>query len=604
MHPWYRWLAVFSALFIVPAAGLGESAPPPILQATVVEVDLSALPANEKAALTRIIHAARRMDTLYMRQVWPGTAALLLKRTPPRDAQARAEQEALNFFKGPWDQRGKAFIPGVPATRPIADFYPAGTTKDAVAEWLATLPPHERERALGAFTVVRPGSDGRFGVEPYCRYYASELRLAADDLRAAAALTHEPTLKQFLLARAQALLDDNYYASDVAFVGLRGPIDVVLGPYEVDDDDWFGVKTAFESSIALVDKAATERLAQIASHLQELEDHLPLAPELRGRRLAAAAPVMALDVIYHGGLADAGGAAAGYGLPNDLRVLNAVGARTGSYTNVLKLRYQVTFLPIATAALAASDRLMLRFEDIRDEILMVRLFDSLGPQLVTGTKQPIADALRENSAVAGQVRSMLLSLWGHRYLIEHGYLDAREAAPLYAAFLVPALARLRGGLGSSASQGSTYVLNRLIEAGVIHPDPEGRLTIDAQRADAEVVRAANEFISAMAKGDADTVRALLRQYVVVHPQLRSVLERMGPVPPPHRLIYHTADQLDALTVATGADVSRQTPDCAGGSSCRWCDTSLTALRGQSLCIYRSERSDVTDEAVTAHFWIR
>jgi hypothetical protein len=540
-----RALMVFTAACIIPAAGHAQPAKLPILEPTVVEVDLSALPSNEKAALARIIHAARKLDTLFIRQTWPGTAVLLRERTPSQNVQVRAEVDALNFFKGPWDNDGKAFIPGVPAIRPIADFYPAAATKDTLEAWLDTLSPSERKRALSAFTAIRSGSGSGFEVEPYSRHYASELRSAADDLRAAAALTHEPTLKRYLAARAQALLNDDYYASDVAFVGLRGPIDVALGPYEVDDDKWFGVKTSFEASIALVNKAATEHVAQIASHLQELEDHLPLAAELRGRRLAAAAPVVILDAIYHGGLTGAGHAQAGYGLPNDLRVLNAVGARTGTYSNILERRYQRTFLPIAATALAAPDRAALRFEDIRDEIMMVRMFDSLGPQLVTGTKQPIADALRENWGVALQVRSMLLSLWGHRYLIEHGYLDARDAAPLYTAFLVPALARLRGGLNSPSSQGSTYVLNRLIEAGAIHANSEEQLTIDAERADAEVVRAANEFISAMAKGDADSVHALLHQNVTMHPKLQPVLERMGPAPPLDRIIYRTADKLDA-----------------------------------------------------------
>ena len=62
---------------------------------------------------------------------------------------------------------------------------------------------------------------------------------------------------------------------------------------------------------------------------------------------------------------------------------------------------------------------------------------------------------------------MLLSLWGHRYLIEHGYLDRSKPASLYSAFLIPALARVRGGLASPAGQGSTYVLNHLLEAGAI-----------------------------------------------------------------------------------------------------------------------------------------
>jgi hypothetical protein len=254
----------------------------------------------------------------------------------------------------------------------------------------------------------------------YSRRYKDALREAARALREAATLTHEATLKNFLALRSQALLDDDYYASDVAFVGLKGPIDVVLGPYEVDDDAWFGAKTAYEASIALVSEPATQRIGRIATHLQELEDHLPLTPNLRGRKLGAAAPIVVLDVIYHGGMAGAGGAAAGYGLPNDLRVLDAVGARTGTYSNILKLRYDSTFRPIADAVLTDADRSALRFEDIRDEVMFVRMFDSLGPQFVTGTKQPIAEALRENASVAIQIHSMLLSLWGHRYLIEHG----------------------------------------------------------------------------------------------------------------------------------------------------------------------------------------
>lgn len=69
--------------------------------------------------------------------------------------------------------------------------------------------------------------------------------------------------------------------------------------------------------------------------------------------------------------------------------------------------------------------------------------------------------------------------------------------------------------------------------------------IDTKRADAEVEHAADEFISAMARGDADRVRALLRQHVVIHPLLQPVLERMGAAPPLRRFIYRTADQLDA-----------------------------------------------------------
>jgi hypothetical protein len=515
----------------------------PALEPTAIEVDITALPASEQAALAPILRAARQMDALYMRQVWPGTRALISERQSSQTTAAQAELDALNFFKGPWGRTKTAFIGAVPSERPIGDFYPSGTTQHDIDIWLGTLSEPDRKRALDPFTVIERGQNGPFEVVSYARHYKEGLTEAAGTLREAAALTRDATLKNFLTLRARALLDDDYYASDVAFVGLKGPIDVVLGPYEVDDDDWFGVKTAYEASIALVNGPATQRISRIATHLQELEDHLPLTANLRGRKLGAAAPIMVLDLIYHGGLAGAGGAAAGYGLPNDLRVLDAVGARTGTYNNILKLRYDSTFRPIADAVLTDADRSTLRVEDIRDELMFVRTFDSLGPQFVTGTKQPIADALRENASVANQVRSMLLSLWGHRYLIEHGYLDRRETAALYSAFLIPALTRVRGGLASPAGQGSTYVLNHLLEAGAISASADGRVTINRAAADADITRAAGEFISLMAKGDAAAVKSLLQHYVVVSPAIRDVLARLGPAPPLQRPVYRTADRL-------------------------------------------------------------
>jgi len=530
-------------LLCVAATAECATEPPalPATRAATVEVDVTGLPASEQAALVPIIRAARQMDALYVRQVWPGTAALLSDRQAARTPAAAAELTALNFFKGPWGPSGVAFIPGVPAERPIGDYYAPGTTRHDIEAWLATLPESDRKRALDPFTVIERGPGGRFEVVPYADHYHDRLSEAAAALREAAALTHEPTLGDFLSKRARALLDDDYYASDVAFVGLKGPIDVVLGPYEVDDDGWFGAKTAYEASIALVNEPATRRFAAIATHLQELEDHLPLAPTLRGRKLGALAPVVVLDAIYDGGLAGAAGAAAGYGLPNDLRVLNAVGARTGSYSNILKLRYDSKFRPIAEAVLTPADLSTFRFEDIRDAVLFIRMFDSLGPQFVSGTKQPISDALRESGSVAVQIRSMLLSLWGHRYLVEHGYLDRREAASLYTGFLIEAVGRY--GPATVQSQGSTYVLNHLLEAGAVSVGPDARIRINPAAAAADIVRAAREFISAMAKGDAPAVSALLKRYVVLAPPLREVLARLGPAPPLQRPVYVTADRL-------------------------------------------------------------
>jgi hypothetical protein len=79
-----------------------------------------------------------------------------------------------------------------------------------------------------------------------------------------------------------------------------------------------------------------------------------------------------------------------------------------------------------------------------------------------------------------------------------------------------------------------------------------RFTIDAVRADAEVTRAAGEFISLMVTGDVVAVEALLRRYVTVSPEVEAVLKRIGAAPPQQRIMFRTADQLDPSMIAAAA----------------------------------------------------
>jgi hypothetical protein len=49
----------------------------------------------------------------------------------------------------------------------------------------------------------------------------------------------------------------------------------------------------------------------------------------------------------------------------------------------------------------------------------------------------------------------------------------------------------------------------------------------------------------MAKGNLVAIEALLSRYVTVSPEVAAVLKHIGAEPPPQRIVYHTADQLDA-----------------------------------------------------------
>src|SRR5207344_984623 len=105
----------------------------------------------------------------------------------------------------------------------------------------------------------------------------------------------EPTLRTFLLKRADAFLSNDYYDSDVAWMELKGVVEPTIGPYEVYEDEWFNAKAAFESFITVQDAAETAKLQKFSAELQDIEDHLPIDPKYRNPKLAALSPITVVN---------------------------------------------------------------------------------------------------------------------------------------------------------------------------------------------------------------------------------------------------------------------------------------------------------------------
>src|SRR5207248_1562405 len=111
----------------------------------------------------------------------------------------------------------------------------------------------------------------------------------------------EPTLKTYLLKRADAFLSNEYYDSDVAWMELQGTVQPTIGPYEVYEDEFFNYKAAFESFITVLDDAATAKLKMFSGELQDIENHLPIDPALRNPKLGAMAPIVVVNEIFAAG---------------------------------------------------------------------------------------------------------------------------------------------------------------------------------------------------------------------------------------------------------------------------------------------------------------
>jgi len=98
--------------------------------------------------------------------------------------------------------------------------------------------------------------------------FAPQLRRAAGKLREAAALADDAGLRRYLELRADALLDDRYQPSDLAWLDMKdNTLDVVIGPIETYEDALYGYKASYEAYVLVKDQAWSQRLSRCSANV-------------------------------------------------------------------------------------------------------------------------------------------------------------------------------------------------------------------------------------------------------------------------------------------------------------------------------------------------
>ncbi len=498
---------------------------------TEVSANLAGLPAQEKAALAKIVEAARLMDPLYLRQVWSGNPPLLLELSQDATPLGRARLHLFVLQKGPWSSldHDAPFIPGVPFKPAEASFYPPGATKEEVEAWQKSLPPGEREVATGFFTTIRRKPDGSLGWVPYSLEYQDLLGRAAQLLREASQLTQQPTLKRFLAARADAFLSNDYYDSDVAWMELDASIEPTIGPYEVYTDGWFNQKAAFEAFIGLRDDAESQKLVRLSAELQGIEDALPIDPKLRNPKLGALAPIRVINLIFASGDGNHGVQTAAYNLPNDERIVQERGTKRIMLKNVQEAKFRKTLLPISQVALGAGDRKNVSFDAFFTHILMHDLMHGLGPhQAAQGIT--VRKAMQEAGSALEEAKADISGLFALQLLVDKGVLDRALERTMYVTFLASAFRSIR--FGYAARRGSRPRRARRDLLGGAGEDPRGRGETDLRDHDAAGLgrRGARQGLAQDRRRDPARGAAPARQALQRPGGHRAALHRGGAAP--------------------------------------------------------------------------
>lgn len=488
---------------------------------TQLAADTSQLSPGDQVALQKLIAAAKVMDDIYLKQLWKGNPALYEKLRKNRGASKLAAAQFDYFWlnKGPWSDLDahKAFLPDVPARKPEgANFYPEDMTKAEFEAW--------PEKAIGFFTVIRrdPKTKKLVAV-PYSVEYKEDLTRAAKLLREAAAATSNASLKKFCELRAKAFLDDDYYASDVAWMELDSPVDVTIGPYETYTDELFGYKAAFEAYVSIRDEKESQKLKFFADHLQEIENNLPMEDRFKNKKLGATVPITVVNLVTANGDGAHGVMTAAYNLPNDERIVKEKGTKQVMMKNVQEAKFRSVLTPIAGKLLSDADQKNISFEWFFTHILAHELSHGIGPH------DNVRTSLKELYSSIEEAKADVSGLFLLQYMFDRGMLPKSEK-PLYATYLASAFRSLRFGIQEAHGKGMAIQFNYLMDKGAFSVDGNGRFSVNYDKIAGAVRDLGRELLTIEANGDYKGAMRLIDTYATVRPALKTALDRLDGIP--------------------------------------------------------------------------
>jgi hypothetical protein len=499
--------------------------------------DLSVLSDADREVVRHLIQAVQPMDSSYWHEAY-GSRAEILARTGD-DAWLRRYVE-INY--GPWDRLAgnEPFVDGVGAKPAGANFYPTDMT-DEEFEGAAAAQPALRS----LYTLVRRDADGDLTPVPYHTAFSRAHRTAAEHLEAAAAVAEDPGLQRYLALRAEALLTDDYQASDMAWLDMKdNAVDVVIGPIETYEDQRYGLKAAHEGFVLVKDMDWSARLQRFAALLPDLQAALPVPDRYKGETPGSDSDLNAYDVVYYAGDANAGSKTIAINLPNDEEVQLAKGTRRLQLKNAMRAKFDEIMVPIAEALVAPDQRAHVTFDAFFANTMFHEVAHGLGIKNTVTGRGTVRDALREHASAMEEGKADVLGLWMVTRLLEQGEITEGSIEDYYVTFLAGIFRSVRFGAASAHGRANMVRFSYFQEQGAFSRDEAtGTYRIDLERMRAAVEGLSEQILTLQGEGDHQGVGQLLDERGIVPVALQRDLDRLAELGIPVDVVFEQGESV-------------------------------------------------------------
>jgi hypothetical protein len=495
--------------------------------------DHTAFNERERKLIDKLIDACQLLDTIYWHQSdiegWELFSALK-DSTRARDVDLR-RLLTINGSRYDLIREHAPFVGNQPRP-PGAELYPHDLTKAEVEKYVQAH-PEQRAAIYSPFTVVR--RDGpRLETVPYHVAYEKWLTPAAKALREAASFSDDEAFAKFLRLRADALLTDDYFQSDVAWISLVDPkFDLIFAPYETYLDDLLGVKTSFGAAVLIRNEEESRKLEIYQKYEPDIQASLPLAAEDRPSKQGKRSPMEVMNSPYRAGDLRHGYQAVADNLPNDPRIHEQYGSKKIFFKNFMDARVKFVILPIANKLLLADQASLASADGYLTTTLMHEISHGLGPAYArtSSGRRDIREAIGSNFSGLEEAKADIVGLFGLKWLIDRKAVPASNLNGYYASFVAGILRTVRFGVAEAHGRAQMMEFNFLSERGAIRwDDAAGRYSIDFAKMPDAVAALAKELLEQEATGDSARTQAWYSKYGSMPAQLSKALEATADIP--------------------------------------------------------------------------
>jgi hypothetical protein len=483
------------------------------------------LSANERQMVEKLVDASQLLDDVYWRQ--SDLAGLALYKTTPDQALKRL----LMIMGCRWDLlAGNAPFAGENPMPPGHELYPHDLTREQIEQYVRQHP--EQKAALyNPYTVVER-QNGKLAAIPYHERYKQLLEPMARDLRDAAALSPDAAFAKFLRLRADALLSDDYYQSDLAWLDLKDPkIDIIFAPYETYLDDLLGIKTSYGASVLVRNEEESRKLAVYQQYVPAIQDALPIDAAAKPSKRGHLTPMEVMDAPFRAGDLRHGYQAVADNLPNDPRIHQEKGTKKIFFKNFMDARVTEVILPIAKLLMQPGQAEKASAEGYMASTLLHEISHELGPAFArqNGKQVDIREAIGPAYSGLEEAKADVTGMFGLAWLVDHGALPKERLPEYYASYVAGIFRTLRFGTGEAHGRAEMMEFNYLAEQGALSL-VNGRYAIDYARMPVALAQLCKELLQMEDTGGRQRAEAWFTKYDKIPATLQHALAATAGIP--------------------------------------------------------------------------